>query len=417
MDKLKIKDYIFITIPIVLMILVNIFCFVNHMTFVWKNPIDNVIFSSFPVSLLFPLLSFIFYKQTNDEKYRDKNEMVDPTDLRKTRLSTKGKVYLIIAAFVVATIIGNGVSLICDVIYNTRRYHDEEIIQAVGEALESTYDYYQENSSGIKSSKQADSYEIGFRKFEEGVNIFTCTELTSDTKEEDTFEDTFERFFEHELQEGDYGYALKPGEQSLRFADLKDKLYFADKDSELYVYMTDSVIVSGIKNPVKSLDKSVNDVSNKIVKREGLPSLLFYVVDDSDNPKHNTFAVDTFGQIHESDTPQNDIFRLNSYVDSLNDSNFYWDFSKVGEIDDFETYEVYQLFTSYYKDGKSSKVNRDELLKRLDKDFADGFKAGYDDPYRPPVSEEVSLSEMNVIGIYSSNEYYSLTDDKAWGDK
>ena len=89
MDKLKIKDYIFITIPIVLMILVNIFCFVNHMTFVWKNPIDNVIFSSFPVSLLFPLLSFIFYKQTNDEKYRDKNEMVDPTDLRKTRLSTK----------------------------------------------------------------------------------------------------------------------------------------------------------------------------------------------------------------------------------------------------------------------------------------------------------------------------------------
>jgi hypothetical protein len=74
---------------------------------------------------------------------------------------------------------------------------------------------------------------------------------------------------------------------------------------------------------------------------------------------------------------------------------------------------VYQIFTSNYSDATHSfKGDRDELLKRLNADFFEGFKAGYNDEYLRPVSEDVSILDMNVIGIYTSEEYYSITNDE-----
>ena len=417
MDKKKIKDNIFIIVPIVLMVLVDFFGFINRMTLVWKSPVDNVIFSSIPVSFLFLILAVFFYKQTNDEKYRDRNEEADPADPRKIRMSTKGKIYLLIGTFVFVFIVSSVVSAVCSMVYTARRQHDNEIIRALGDALKDTYDYYAYDSNEVKSDKQIKSYEAGFQKLSEGADVFTWTELTSDTKEKDSFEDKLEQEFKYQLQQGSFDYILKE-DKDFGFADLEDKLFFADKDSELYVYMTDSVFVVGITNPRKSLDKKASKVSTKIVIKGGLPELLFYVVDDSESSSHNTLAVDTFGQIFESVGPQNDSYKLDSYVDYLSGSTFYYDFRKVGDMDDFEIYEIYQLFTSDYSvDTHSFKGDKDEFLKRLDKEFAEGFKRGYDSPYNRPVSEEVSITEMNVIGVYCQGEYYSITNGKLWGNE
>lgn len=425
MNRLNKKNCLFIILPIVLMVLVNIFHFVNYMTLVWKNPIDSVLASSFPVSLLFLLLAFIFYRQTNDEKYRDIDEVADSlnpgpdsqsisqSDPRKIRLTSKKKIYLIVGTLIIVYGVSIVNSVMCQIIYNSRRQHDDEIVRAIGEACKATYEYYQDDSYGIKSSKQAESYEIGFQKLQEGVDILTWSELTSDTKEMDSFAYKLEIEFERELFNGADDYVLGRDGEAITLSNLKEHLFFANKDSELYVYMTDTVVVAGIKNPVKSLDKDAGKLWNCIAEKQNVPELLFYVVDDSDNPKHNTFAVDTFGQIYESKFPQNDYYKLNTYMNYLADGDFYREFRKVGEIDDFETYEVYQIFTSNYSDATHSfKGDRDELLKRLNADFFEGFKAGYNDEYLRPVSEDVSILDMNVIGIYTSEEYYSITNDE-----
>lgn len=417
MDK-KIKDNIFIVVPIVLMLLVDFFGFINPMTFVWKNPINNIIFSSIPVSLLFLVQAVFFYRQTNDELYKDRDEMDDPSDTRKIRMSTKRKIYLLIGTFVFAFIVSQVVFVVCSVVYSARCQHDDEIIRAVGDALKDTYDYYEDDSNGVKSSKQAESYEAGFQELSAGTDIFTWTELTSDIKEADSFEDKLEQNFKFELQQGFYDYILNKSEQELGFADLEDKLFFTDKDSELYVYMTDSVFVTGIKNPRKSLNKRVGEVRNRIVKKTGIPEILFYVVDDSDNPKHNTVAVDTFGQIYESVGPQNDVYKLDSYIDYLVDSDFYRDFRHVGDIDDFEIYETYQIFTSNYSDDTHSfKGDRDELLDQLNREITEGFNNDFKYAYSGFVPEEISITEMNVIGVYSKGEYYSITNGKLWGNE
>ena len=268
MDKKKIKDNIFMIVPIVLMVLVDFFGFINRMTFVWKSPIDNVIFSAIPVSFLFLLLAVFFYKQTDDEKYRDRDEETNPADSRRIRMSIKGKIYLIIGTFVFVIIVSSVVSAVCSMVYTTRRQHDDEIIRALGDALKDTYDYYAYDSNEVKSDKQLESFETGFQKLSEGADVFTWTELTSDTKEKDSFEDKLEQEFKYQLQQGSFDYILKE-DKDFGFADLEDKLFFVNKDSELYVYMTDSVFVVGITNPRKSLDKKAGKVSTKISKKGG----------------------------------------------------------------------------------------------------------------------------------------------------
>ena len=407
-SKRKIQNIILIVLSIVLFAVMNYLFFVNDMTLLWGEHVSDIIGSIFPVSLIFVFFAVIFFRQMNDEKYRDKSEVPADGDNRKVRLSLGKGILLLFITTIAVSIIGFFIQGACQYIYYSRMDKDKAILDSIGWAYKKSYDFYMSDLG--KESDNRQQFNEFTEKLREGTDILTLNEMIDQFDDKDSFDYKFNLDFQSYLC-GTCHYS-----NTIETRNLRESLFLADENTKVYVKMTDSMVIVEMQDPITNLKKNKRQVQTSMTKLGPVPDILFCIMDESDKPKNNAVFLSDFGTIFESQTPYMDYDSLAEYLEDYQNSYFYSELKDVGKIDRYETMELYQMFTSCYE-----AVNEDSdeaEIKELREELMDKLKV-YLGEYAP-------IDQMNVVGIYATSEdksgyyfnkysvnhIYSITNDE-----
>ena len=177
--------------------------------------------------------------------------------------------------------------------------------------------------------------------------------------------------------------------------DIMQTMFFADDNSEIKIQITDSVILIELKNPRESKIKRSRTISPQMVRRRPIPHCLFFIVDDSDDPKKSSYAITDYGSVDESIVPFQGFYQLVGFASNPDRYKFDLVFDGISNIEWNELYDIYQLFTLYYESPSGNDI--EELRDKVEDVFS-----GY-----------VTIGERDIIGVYITEDevvhLYSIT--------